>query len=281
MRVRDIRDDIFSGICERNVTACIVADDEGLVVETSAMAGEATALGLNMRRILEEGSPVLRGDEIALFDGRPREIAMAEERLIGIMAKPSGIATAARRFVERAGRRPEIVAGAWKKMPPSQKEVIRRAVARGGASCRISNVPFIYLDKNYVRIFGGIRPCLAAVSGLDGYLKVIQLKGEYGAIDLEAAEAVTCGADIIFIDTGHAGDISSAAGRLRQLRRRDGAKIAFGGGIRLEDVAMLKTLDVDILDVGRSIVDAPLLDLRMEVIDAAPGRKEEGRHRTV
>ncbi len=29
---------------------------------------------------------------------------------------------------------------------------------------------------------------------------------------------------------------------------------------------MLKTLDTDIMEIGRQIVDAPLLDIRMEVV---------------
>ena len=34
---------------------------------------------------------------------------------------------------------------------------------------------------------------------------------------------------------------------------------------RLEDIEDLKRVDVDILDIGRQIVDAPLLDIRLEV----------------
>ena len=44
-------------------------------------------------------------------------------------------------------------------------------------------------------------------------------------------------------------------------------QIAFGGGITLQQMEMLVTLDIDILDVGRHIVDAPLLDMRMEIVE--------------
>ena len=264
--MQDIRDDIFVSIAHRQVTACILADDGGLVVETRAVELEARALGVTIRHILPEGGIVKPGDEIARFDGRPKQIAMAEERLIGLMAKPSGIATAARRFVEKAGRRPEIVAGAWKKMPRQQKEVIRRAVTRGGAKCRISNSPFLYLDKNFVRMLGGIRQCLAAVADMNGYLKVVQIRGLYNDIDLEAVEAVEHGAGIVFIDTGRLDDLSRTIDKLRQAGLRNRVSIVFGGGVQLEDITSLKALDADILDIGRPIIDAPLLDMRMEVI---------------
>jgi hypothetical protein len=36
----------------------------------------------------------------------------------------------------------------------------------------------------------------------------------------------------------------------------------------------LKGMDVDILDIGRQIVDAPLLDMRLEVIESHRNREE-------
>lgn len=262
----DIRDDILDSIAEQTVIAAIITDDDGIIAETTAVKREATELGLTTSHILTEGSRVKRGDEVARFCSRPKQVVMAEDRLIGLMAKPSGIATATRRFVEKAGGRPAIVSGAWKKMPHSQKESIRRAILTGGGNCRISYDPFLYLDKNYVRMLGGIKESLAAVSSLKSYAKVVQLKGDYGDIDREACEAVDHGADIIFIDSGSRHDLESVMARLIQLGWRNRVKVAFGGNIQLEDVEPLKALDVDILDIGRQIIDAPLLDMRLEVI---------------
>jgi nicotinate-nucleotide pyrophosphorylase (carboxylating) len=266
MGMGDIRDDILRSALGNRITASIVADDRGIVVETVAAAQQAEALGLTVRRILPEGSEVNPGDEIARLAGSPKQVVMAEDRLIGLMAKPSGIATAARRFVTLAGDRPKIVAGAWKKMPGAMKESIRRAAAAGGAKIRISSQPFLYLDKNYVRMLGGIAAALEAVAPLAGYLKVLQLKGHYQEIALEASDAATHGADVLFVDSGRWGDIRAVSERLKKEGLRDRVKIAFGGNIRSSDVTALKAFDVDILDVGRDIVDAPLLDMRLEVV---------------
>jgi nicotinate-nucleotide pyrophosphorylase (carboxylating) len=276
--MRDIRDDILDVIAEQTVIAAIIAEDDGIIAETTAVEQEARELGLTMSHILAEGSRVKHGDEVARFRGRPKQVVLAEERLIGLMAKSSGIATATRRFVEKAGGRPAIVSGAWKKMPQSQKEAIRRAILTGGGNCRISHDPFLYLDKNYVRMLGGIKESLAAITSVKGYAKVVQLKGDYGDIDREACEAVDHGADIIFIDSGSRQDLESVMRRLKQLGWRDRVKIAFGGNIRLEDVEPLKALDVDILDIGRQIIDAPLLDMRLEVIGIEEGRRENLGH---
>ncbi len=192
---------------------------------------------------------------------------MAEDVLIGLLAKPSGIATRAREFVARANGRPKVVSGGWKKMPGAMKEMIRKAVSSGGGQPRIVPGPFAYLDKNYIELLGGIRESLAAVAHRDDLAKVVQVKGRYADVAAEARDAAEHGADVVFVDTGRAEDVARVAELLVRLGLRTKVQLAFGGGVGLEDVEALKALDVDILDVGRQIVDAPLLDMRLEIVD--------------
>ncbi|MBN2026193.1 MAG: hypothetical protein JW854_05480 [Actinobacteria bacterium] len=270
----DIRDRIFRSVAEKIVTACIIADEGGIIAETDAVAEEAERLGVLLESIAEEGTHVSAGDVVARFRGTPKKMAMAEEVMIGLMAKPSGIATATHDFVTKAGGRPQIVCGAWKKMPPQIKGSIRRAITAGGGSFRISSTPFVYLDKNYVEMLHGIRGCLEAASRLNGSEKVVQIKGRYSDIAREACEAARFGAAIIFIDTGIREDISRVSEALSGAGLRETVSIAFAGNIRPEDIAVLKSMDVDILDIGRAIVDAPLLDMRMEVVEMEEGTPE-------
>jgi nicotinate-nucleotide pyrophosphorylase (carboxylating) len=275
--VPDLRDDILRGAAGKQVVASVIADDSGVLAETSAVASEAQHLGLDLQRIRADG-PIRTGDEIARFAGSAKQIVSAEDVLIGLMAKASGIATAARRFVDRAAGRPKIVSGAWKKMPASQKDAIRRAVVAGGASCRISDHPFIYLDKNYIRILGGITASLNAVAGLPEHEKVVQLKGRYQDIAREACAAVAEGADLLHIDTGQPDDVTHVSQALTRLGLRRRVRIAFGGNVRLEDMNRLRALDIDILDIGRQIVDAPLLDMRMEVQAVLEAHRQTEEH---
>jgi nicotinate-nucleotide pyrophosphorylase (carboxylating) len=264
----DIRDEILLSVTTEAVVASIVTDESGVLAGSSSVVEEARRLELTVGRVVEEGSLVGESDEIVRFRGAPKQVLMAEDVLIGLMAKPSGIATAARAFVDAAGARLRIVSGAWKKMPASQKDAIRRAVVLGGASFRICDQPFVYLDKNYIRVLGGIKASLDAVRGLTDRAKVVQLKGHYGDIASESIEAVVEGADILHVDTGEPQDARGVSEALSRIGKRDQVKIAFGGGVRLEQIDRLKTLDIDILDIGRQIVDAPLLDMRMEIIHA-------------
>lgn len=265
--MKDIRDDIFREIRNRSVTAVILADDAGIIAGTKAALEKATGLGLTVVHIMEEGRSVNPGDEIARFSGNPKQIAMAEDLLMGCIAKPSGIAAAARKCVEKVGEKIRIVCGSWKKMPVDIKETVRKAIAVGGADFRISNEPFIYLDKNYVRMLGGIKQSLDAVSGFTDCQKVIQIRGVEKNIADEALEAARCLADIIFIDSGNHEDIKTVSMELGRNDLRGNVKIAFGGNVKIKDIDTLRPMDVDILDIGKEIIDAPLLDLKMEVVE--------------
>ncbi|PXX03283.1 hypothetical protein [Mycolicibacterium moriokaense] len=261
----DPRPLLFSGISGRSVTAALSADDSGIVVHTDGAAAVATELGLIVDHCLTEGKPVEPGDEVLRVTGSPIQIALAEERLVGLVAKPSGIATAARRFVDSASWHFQIVSGAWKKLPFSQKDMIRSAIAAGGAAPRIADWPFIYLDKNFVIMLGGVQGALDAVAAypeLAGYRRIVQV------IDADGAcAAARGGAHIVFVDTGHLEDLSSVSQALRVNGLRDRVRLAFGGGVQLTDMDRLRGLDVDIVDIGRAIVDAPLLDMTFRVVD--------------
>lgn len=266
--MEDLRDEIFKDIAERQVTAAIFAAGDGVISGAAAAAKAAGELGLTVQRILEEGSTVAEGEEIARFSGTPKQVALAEESLIGLMAKPSGIATAARACVKAAGKKPKVVCGACKKMPPQDKEAIRLAVVTGGALGRITADPFVYLDKNYIEMFGGIRQSIEAVSPqAEERTIVVQIKGRHSSIIKEALEAVECGAGILFVDTGAQLDVMEVTYELERAGLRKKVKVAFGGGITRKELRKLKGQDIDIVEIGRDIVDAPLLDMRMEVVE--------------
>ena len=152
-------------------------------------------------------------------------------------------------------------------MPFVLKRTIRDAIITGGGYFRISKDPFIYLDKNYIRMLGGIKNSLKAVAHLSGFIKVVQIKGRQKDIALEACEAAELSADIIFVDSGQPQDLREIADLLNRKGLRDKVKIAFGGSIKIKDIDRFKSLPVDILEIGRQIVDAPLLDLKLEVVE--------------
>jgi nicotinate-nucleotide pyrophosphorylase (carboxylating) len=265
--MHDLRDDIFKSVMTRSVTADIIAEDVGIIAGIQTASDKAESLGLKILRTAEEGQTVQSGDVIASVSGNPKQIAVAEDELIGLISKPSGIATATRNCVDRVGPDIQIVCGAWKKMPVVLKQNIRDAIVTGGGYFRISKDPFIYLDKNYIQMLGGIENSLRAVAHFEGFKKVVQIKGRQKDIALEACEAAELHADIIFVDSGQPEDLREITDLLIRKGFQDRVKIAFGGSVKIEDIDRFKDLPVDILEIGRQIVDAPLLDLKLEVVE--------------
>jgi len=262
---QDIRDIIFASICDNRYTASLIADNEGIIAGTKRLQVFFADLGIPAKIHVKDGDSVTAGSILSTFTGLPKQIAVAEEGVVGLLSKPSGIATAARCAIKAAGPELAIVCGAWKKMPAEIKHIVREAVISGGASFRITNQPFLYLDKNFVRMLGGIEATLATVSEIKDKLKVIQLKGDTGDIVSEAMLAARCGADIIVVDTGFVADVTAINKALIDKGCRHRVKLAFAKGITLNRITELTGKGIDILDIGTCIVDAPLLDMRIEV----------------
>jgi nicotinate-nucleotide pyrophosphorylase (carboxylating) len=222
--------------------------------------------GLSFSTTLYDGSRVDEGETIATATGNPFRIVKAEEHVIGMLSKPSGIATAARKAMQKACGCYQVVSGGWKKMPGEIKEPIRQAVRHGGIRARISEQPFVYLDKNYVRILGGVGKAIKAVLPLNRKI-VIQVRGENCAVEDETLEAVKAGANVVMVDTGSFEDLILASNSLKANRLRSKVRLAFAGNLTFDNLEALTQMDVDIVDIGYAILDAPCLPIRFDVVN--------------
>ncbi len=264
--VPDIRDEIFKNCINKNFRAAITVERSGCMAGINEAVKKAKEIGLTVEYCLEDGALVAVGDKAMIISGNPKQIAQAEEVVMGLMAMSSGIASAARQAIINADGKLKIVAGAWKKMPPTIKELVRHAVAVGGADYRITNLPFLYIDKNFVRMFGGIAQTMQNIGHIENMTKCIQLKGDSGNIVTEAEIAVCGGASIVMVDSGVISDVEKVVAHLTSKGLRERVQIAFAGGIKIEDIKYLAQKDIDILDIGLQIIAAPLLDMRLDVL---------------
>lgn len=258
----DVRESIFASIDGREFNAALVADGCGVLAGKQAAKTLFSGSGLYLSWRKEDGDVLGSGETILTARGSARQIALLEERLPGCLCKPSGIATAARQAVTLADGKIRVVSGAWKKMPSELKSMVRSAAEVGGIATRIVDGPFVYLDKNYVRMLGGIVETLEAVRQLPG-AKVIQLRGEEASIEQETHRACAHQANVVMVDTGVRQDVLQA---LKVACEYPGVQVAFAGKVRLEEISELAILGVQILDIGAAIMDAPLLDMKLDVV---------------
>jgi nicotinate-nucleotide pyrophosphorylase (carboxylating) len=263
----DIRHQIFREHMGRNIVAVLVAEAAGVVSGIDRAGHLIESLGLDLATDLADGAVIDSRQEIARVAGNPLQIAQVEERIIGAVSKSSGIATAARRARLLAGSRCKVVSGGWKKMPLEIKDLVRKAAQDGGIDIRICDEPFLYLDKNYVRILGGVGKAVRAVAHL-GRSIVVQVRGETDAVENEALEAGRAGAAVVMVDTGLRQDLANVGQALRWNDFRSRVRIAFSGNVSHSDMESLVLMDVDVVDIGYAILDAPCLPMRFDVIEA-------------
>ncbi len=267
-RGQDIREQIFRDHMHRRISAVVKAEAAGVVSGVARAAKFSEELGLGFSSHLEDGDDLEEGSQVVALTGDPCSIVRAEDSVIGILSKSSGIATAARRAREKAGSHFRVVSGGFKKMPSEIKDLVRQAAHDGGIGIRITDKPFVYLDKNYVRIMGGISLSLEAVADL-GRNPAIQIRGETGSIEEEAVEAAENGASIIMVDTGRYDDLSAVSRTLRDRGLRSRIQLAFAGNVSFDDLDHLVHEDLDVVDMGYAILDAPCLPMTFDVCDAA------------
>lgn len=270
-RVVDVPRVLFSRMSQSTVRAEIIATESGVVAGMDSLERQARALGLQITVYSSSGAEIQPGTVVAAVAGNPVQVVRGEDRLLGVIGKVSGVATAARQAVDKAGNM-RVVCGGWKKMPLKMKRELRRALRVGGVGIRILPRPFLYLDKNYIRIFGSLVKALEAADLLPDRPVAVQLRGETGPIAREAIAAAGYGAQVLMVDTGCVSDLSEVSSALRQEGLRERVQIAFAGCLRLDDLEHLQAEDVDIVDIGQAILDAPLLDFRYDVVEVKGGQ---------
>ncbi len=261
---RDVREDIFREHLERSIKAAIIAEAEGILSGIDRCGALAAELGLAFQAHLRDRQTLDEGTVVATVRGNPVQISKAEDLLIGELSKTSGVATAAHKAKSLVNSRCRVVCGGSKKMPHEIKELIRKAVLDGGLDVRMLDQPFLYLDKNYVRILGGVKAALDAVAPLSRPT-VIQVRGELRPIAEEALDAARAGAKVIMVDTGDRKDLATVVEALRKNELRSAVDLAFSGNIDLHDLEDISFADVDVLDIGYAILDAPCLPMRFDV----------------
>ena len=261
----DVRAYLLEPLNGQIFDACLTAAESGILAGTAIALNRASDLGLSVLSHLPDGSDLQPGTCVLSIQGTAEQIARAEEELLGCIGKPSGVATAASRFAALARGRARIVCGAWKKVAPEIRKPLRDAIAVGGAGMRLLDEPFVYLDKNFVRMFAGIAEVVGRAHSMNGCVVAVQIRGETGPIAGEAAAACSAGARVLMVDTGNVEDLLDVVDAANRQGFRQEVKIAFGGGVTSEMLEEVVRGGADIIDIGRAIIDAPILDFRLDV----------------
>lgn len=265
--MEDVRDIIFQDILEKEFHALLIPEKDGILSGVDDAMEQADVIGVKLEMYYKEGHAIAKGKSIGKVIATPKKMALAEEKIIGMLSKFSGIATAAKKAVVMSEGKIEIVSGSWKKMPPAIKDGIRKAIVAGGASFRITSNNMIYLDKNYITMLGSIPKALNTVKDYKDHTKVIQIKGKQISISEETQQALENGCNLLMVDTGNLNDLVMCSDTVKAMDYQGKVKIAFAGGVKIDKIKEMLSYDIDILCIGKEIVDALLLDIKLDVIN--------------
>jgi nicotinate-nucleotide pyrophosphorylase (carboxylating) len=213
-----------------------------------------------LRALTDDGAPLATDTPLLEVTGTAATLATAEDWILGDLGVACGVATNARRVQDAAPAALRIVCGGWKKLPAAMKGAVRDGLAAAGIDPRLLPGSFLYVDKNVAALLGGVAPAVAAGRALGVGPVSMQVSGPD-----EARVAAASGAGVVMVDTGRIDDLAAADAALRAAGRRDAVQLAFAGGVGAEDLPAIAAAGAEIVDVGRAILDRPLLDLRFVV----------------
>lgn len=219
---------------------------------------------LELRWACRDGDRVKPGDEVLGLLGSLGSILTGERTALNFLARLSGIATLAARYVD-AVRDTGCRVTDTRKTTPGWRELEKRAVAAGGASNHRSGLyDMVLIKENHTRAVGGVGAALRTARP-EAARQGLEVEVEVGSM-AELEEALDVGADRVLLDNMGVEELRRAVERVRS-HRGPRPLLEASGGIGLDTVRAIAETGVDLISVGAITHSAPALDLSLLVVE--------------
>jgi nicotinate-nucleotide pyrophosphorylase (carboxylating) len=255
---RALEEDIGSG--DVTTELCVPADRQArgsFIVRERVVVAGVELLPLLYQHIelqAESGAMLRPGQEIATVRGSARTLLTRERVALNFLQHLSGIATLARKFVDRvAGTGCRVLD--TRKTIPGLRELEKMAVRAGGATNhRMGLFDAILIKNNHITTAGGVRAALAATQ--DATIPVeIEVRTR-----AELDEALACGAKMLLLDNLTPVE---ATEWVRHINGR--ATVEISGGVTLETVRAYAESGADFVSVGAMTHSARAADIHFRL----------------
>ena len=244
-------------------SASLVSREDGVIAGIDVATTVFTQFdpALSTVALVEDGSSVTAGDQLACVTGNVASILKAERTAVNFLQHLSGVATQTRRYVDAVeGYRAQIVD--TRKTTPGLRKLEKYAVTMGGGRNHRHNLADgILIKDNHIEALAlsGVGIGEIVKRALSGASHMIKVEIEVETIkDLE--EALDAGADLVLLDNMEPKQMETAV-RLASGR----AVIEASGGITLETVREIAKTGVDIISVGALTHSAPSLNISLDM----------------
>ncbi|MER8045693.1 carboxylating nicotinate-nucleotide diphosphorylase [Streptomyces sp. NPDC094032] len=213
-----------------------------------------------VERHVEDGERVEAGDKLLSVTARTRDLLTGERGALNILCRLSGIATATRAWADALeGTRAKV--RDTRKTTPGLRALEKYAVrCGGGVNHRMSLSDAALVKDNHVVAAGGVAQAFKAVREL---FPEVPIEVEVDTMH-QVREVLDAGADLILLDNFTPGETEEAvalvAGR---------AVLESSGRLTLENAAAYAATGVDYLAVGGLTHSSPILDIGLDLREAA------------
>ncbi|HBB02941.1 MAG: nicotinate-nucleotide pyrophosphorylase, nicotinate-nucleotide pyrophosphorylase (carboxylating) [Candidatus Peregrinibacteria bacterium GW2011_GWF2_38_29] len=212
-----------------------------------------------------DGDLVMTGEAVMTLNGNAQDILKVERTVLNLLQRMSGIATLARRFIDKA---PDVL------IVPTRKTLWglldKRACAIGGAGTHRLNLGDAILIKDThlnlpgITVEGALNGAYAAA--IKTRARFIEIEVENVEMGIKAVEAIKKIGDkevrfVVMLD-------NMAPAKIKEFIDKygnDGFLIEASGGINLENIEEYAKTGVDIISVGELTMGAKPMDFSMKV----------------
>ncbi|MEO0326892.1 MAG: carboxylating nicotinate-nucleotide diphosphorylase, partial [Myxococcota bacterium] len=204
-----------------------------------------------------EGDALAPGDVAARLHGPARSLLHGERVALNFAQRMSGIATAARRYVDALPEPTPCRIADTRKTTPLLRALERYAVRCGGAFNHREDLgAAVMLKDNHLAAAGGVRAAVARVRAYAPHTTRIEL--EVDTME-QLREALEVGVDIVMLD-----NFDDAATRQAVALIAGRCLVEASGGITLPRVGSLAKAGVDVISVGALTHSSPAVDLGLD-----------------
>jgi nicotinate-nucleotide pyrophosphorylase (carboxylating) len=211
---------------------------------------------VTLKRQVEDGAAVRRGDVLLSVHGTVRALLTAERTALNYLCHLSGVATATHRWVEALAGTSAGVRDTRKTLPHFRSLEKYAVRCGGGTNHRASLSDQALVKDNHVLAAGGVVPAYRAVRERYPDLPV---QVEVTTLD-QLRELLDAGATQVLLDNMSTEQMAEAvrvtAGR---------AELEASGGLTIDRAREVAATGVDHLSVGALTHSAPVLDVAMDL----------------
>jgi nicotinate-nucleotide pyrophosphorylase (carboxylating) len=214
--------------------------------------------GVRVERLVADVTHVEAGTALFTIDGSARALLAAERTALNFVQRLSGVATLAARFVAAVPPDCKLRIIDTRKTTPGLRALERAAVRAGGAHNHRDNLGTAILIKdNHVAIAGGVKNAVARAR--EHAVHMTRVEVEVDTLE-QLDEALAAGAEVVLLDNFTFDAMAEA------VRRTAGrAVLEVSGGVKVEQIAAIARLGVDLVSIGALTHSAPAADISLEI----------------